>query len=25
VGPMSGGDVVEVRLEGIGILRNYIV
>lgn len=24
VGPMSGGDIVEVRLEGVGVLRNYI-
>lgn len=24
VGPMSKGDVVEVRLQGIGILRNYV-
>ncbi|HQI17224.1 MAG TPA: fumarylacetoacetate hydrolase family protein [Bacillota bacterium] len=24
VGPMSAGDVVEVRLQGIGILRNYV-
>jgi len=24
VGPMLKGDVVEVRLQGIGILRNYI-
>lgn len=24
VGPMTAGDVVEVRLEGIGVLRNYV-
>lgn len=24
VGPMSKGDVVEVRLQGIGVLRNYV-
>lgn len=24
VGPMSKGDVVEVRLQGIGVLKNYI-
>lgn len=24
IGPMSKGDVVEVRLEGIGVLRNYV-
>ena len=24
VGPMSKGDVVEVRLNGVGILRNYM-
>jgi len=24
VGPMSKGDIVEVRLQGIGILRNYV-
>ena len=24
VGPMSKGDIVEVRLQGVGILRNYI-
>lgn len=24
VGPMAKGDVVEVRLEGVGILRNYL-
>lgn len=24
VGPMSKGDVVEVRLEGVGVLRNYM-
>ncbi|MGE5677011.1 MAG: fumarylacetoacetate hydrolase family protein [Pseudomonadota bacterium] len=25
VGPMKSGDVVEVRLEGIGVLRNHIL
>ena len=25
VGPMSSGDVVEVRIEGIGSLRNTVV
>jgi 2-keto-4-pentenoate hydratase/2-oxohepta-3-ene-1,7-dioic acid hydratase in catechol pathway len=24
IGPMSKGDVVEVRLKGVGILRNYM-
>jgi len=24
IGPMSKGDTVEVHIEGIGILRNYI-
>jgi 2-keto-4-pentenoate hydratase/2-oxohepta-3-ene-1,7-dioic acid hydratase in catechol pathway len=24
VGPMSKGDVVEVRIEGVGVLRNYL-
>lgn len=24
IGPMSKGDVVEVRLEGIGVLKNYV-
>jgi 2-keto-4-pentenoate hydratase/2-oxohepta-3-ene-1,7-dioic acid hydratase in catechol pathway len=25
VGPMVAGDIVEVKIEGIGILRNYVV
>ena len=24
IGPMRGGDRVEVKIEGIGILRNYV-
>jgi 2-keto-4-pentenoate hydratase/2-oxohepta-3-ene-1,7-dioic acid hydratase in catechol pathway len=25
IGPIKPGDVVEVKIEGIGILRNYVV
>jgi len=25
IGPMKPGDVVEVKIEGIGTLRNYVV
>jgi 2-keto-4-pentenoate hydratase/2-oxohepta-3-ene-1,7-dioic acid hydratase in catechol pathway len=25
VGPMQPGDVVEIRVEGIGTLRNHVV
>jgi 2-keto-4-pentenoate hydratase/2-oxohepta-3-ene-1,7-dioic acid hydratase in catechol pathway len=25
IGPMQPGDIVEVKIEGIGTLRNYIV
>jgi len=25
IGPMKPGDVVEVKIEGIGMLRNYVV
>ena len=24
VGPLSGGDVVEVEIEGVGVLRNAV-
>ena len=25
IGPMKKGDTIEVRIEGIGTLRNYVV
>jgi len=25
IGPMKPGDVVEIKIEGIGTLRNYVV
>jgi 2-keto-4-pentenoate hydratase/2-oxohepta-3-ene-1,7-dioic acid hydratase in catechol pathway len=25
IGPMQSGDTVEVKIEGIGTLRNYVI
>ncbi|MBM3150347.1 MAG: fumarylacetoacetate hydrolase family protein, partial [Chloroflexi bacterium] len=25
IGPLNAGDVVEVKIEGIGVLKNYVV